>query len=163
MGHLCGMIDSTVDLQKLNTGSIAHMGKNLGIEFIEITPDSLTARMPVDGRTRQPLGYMHGGASAALCETVGSTAAYLSIPDRTKQYCLGLELKINHLRAVKEGYVVARAKAIHLGSRTMLFEITVWSEDMPEKPVSFCTHTVAVLDYKPGQREQMMRLLEGFA
>ena len=87
------MIDTSVSLQEINKRGAGNMGEHLGIEFIEINEAYLKARLPVDYRTTQPLGMLNGGASAALAETVGSMAAYLSV-DRNNFYTLGLEIKV---------------------------------------------------------------------
>ncbi|MDZ4840024.1 MAG: PaaI family thioesterase [Bacteroidota bacterium] len=154
------MIDTTITLEQLNRGSLANMGQNLGIEFTAIDAHCLEASMPVDHRTRQPLGYLNGGASAALCETVGSTAAYLSI-DRTQYYCLGIEIKCNHIKSIREGSVIARASPIHIGRTTQVWQIEIRSA-ADAALLCFSTHTVSVIPYIPGQREQLMAHIEGF-
>src|SRR5580658_2440707 len=99
---------------ELSLPELAARGKNTmieyaGIEFIEIGDDYLVARMPIDPRTKQPLGIMHGGASCVLAETVGSTAANYCV-DMTQSYCVGLDINTNHLRSIKEGFVIGTAK-----------------------------------------------------
>src|SRR5687768_7666861 len=91
--------------------------EHLGIEFVEIGDDYLKARMPVDNRTRQPMGLLHGGASLVLAETLGSVGAYLCI-DPTKQTCVGLEINANHIRGVSSGWVYGTARPLHLGRTT---------------------------------------------
>src|SRR3989338_830382 len=86
----------------------------IGIEFIEIGDDYLKARLPVDHRTKQPLGFLNGGVSAALAETVASTASNFAV-DQLIYYCVGLDINANHLRPVTDGYVYAIAKPLHLG------------------------------------------------
>lgn len=100
--------------------------EHLAIEFIEVGDDFLTARMPVDQRTNQPMGILHGGASAALAETVASAAANYCI--EKGKVALGLDLNINHLRAVGSGFVVAVAKPLHLGKSTQVWEIKITNE-----------------------------------
>src|SRR6476469_9740734 len=96
----------TVDaLQKLTLNNLA---AHLGIEFIEVGTDYVRARMPVDERTRQPFGILHGGASVALAETLGSIGASCCI-DLSRQQCVGLEINANHIRSVREGYVYGKA------------------------------------------------------
>lgn len=136
------MIDPSLSLEKINQRLSDSMVAHLGIEFIEIGANYMMARMPVDLRTVQPIGILHGGASAALAETVGSMAAYCSV-DREQFYCVGLEIKCNHLRPVMEGYVVARAEPLHLGRKTHLWQIRL--TDAQGQLVCFCTHTVSVL------------------
>src|SRR3990167_4703346 len=94
-----------VTLALANERSKNTMMSHLGIEFIEIGDDYLVARMPVDHRTVQPLGIMHGGASCVLAETVGSTAANFCV-DPKQQYCVGLDINTNHIRSIREGYVI---------------------------------------------------------
>jgi uncharacterized protein (TIGR00369 family) len=136
------MIDSSLTLERLNARLPHSMVGHLAIEFIEIGPDYLVARMPVDQRTVQPIGILHGGASAALAETVGSMAAYCSV-DRRQFYCVGIDLKCNHLRPVRAGFVVAKAEPLHLGRRTHLWDIRITNAE--GKLVCYCTHTVSVL------------------
>lgn len=108
------------------------MGKNtmlefLGIEFIEVGPDFLSASMPVNEKTKQPSGILHGGASLVLAETVASVAAN-GVIDRLKAYCVGLEINANHIRSVKEGLVTATTTAIHIGGTTQVWQITLYNE-----------------------------------
>lgn len=117
--------------------------ENLGIEFVEVGDDYIKARMPVDERTRQPMGLLHGGASVALAETLGSIAAYLCI-DQPKQNCVGLEINANHIRAIREGWVYGIAKPLHIGRTTQLWEIKISDEN--EKLVCVSRITIAVLD-----------------
>ena len=118
------------------------MSDYLGIEFIELGDDFLTARMPVDHRTKQPIGIMHGGASCVLAETVGSTAAQYCV-DREKYYCVGLDINTNHIRAMREGYVIGIAKPFHLGKTTQVWGIEIKNEE--GKLVSINRLTMAVL------------------
>jgi len=103
------------------------MAGHLGIEFTEVGPDYLCGRMPVDERTRQPFGILHGGASAALAETLGSVASTLCL-DLSEQYPVGLEINANHIRPVESGYVYGTAKAVHLGRRTHIWDIQIVNE-----------------------------------
>jgi 1,4-dihydroxy-2-naphthoyl-CoA hydrolase len=96
---------------------------HLGIEFTALEDDYLEARMPVDDRTRQPLGLLHGGASVALAETIGSVAAYLCVDEGKK--CVGLEINANHIRPAREGWVTGRATPLHLGRTTQVWEIRI--------------------------------------
>ena len=96
---------------------------HLGIEFTALGDDYLEARMPVDDRTRQPLGLLHGGASVALAETIGSVAAYLCVDEGKK--CVGLEINANHIRPAREGWVTGRATPLHLGRTTQVWEIRI--------------------------------------
>jgi len=116
-----------VDLETLNTLNLNSLAGQLGIEFIEVGDDFLTARMPVDERTKQPFGILHGGASAALAETVGSVAATLCI-DMTQQYVVGLDINANHVKPVRSGFVYGTARPVHLGRRTHVWEIKITDE-----------------------------------
>lgn len=118
------------------------MGHYLGMEWIELGPDYLKLRMPVDNRTRQPYGYLHGGASAALAETIGSVASALVI-DLSKYICMGMEINANHVRAVKEGYVTATARPLHLGGSSHVWDIRI--HDERDKLVCVSRLTVAIL------------------
>jgi len=97
---------------------------HLGIEIVELGDDYLTARMPVDARTCQPRGILHGGASVALAETLGSCGANLVV-DRDEYYCVGLEINANHIRPVSSGYVVGTARPLHLGRSTQVWEMLI--------------------------------------
>ena len=121
------------------------MVSHLGIEFTELTSDSLTARMPVDARTRQPLGIMHGGASCVLAETVGSLAANYAV-DQSKSYCVGLSINTSHIRAASSGYVYGKATPTHLGKRTQVWQIEITNE--AGKPISSNRLTMMVMDRK---------------
>lgn len=114
-------------LAALNALQPDTLSSHLGIVFTEIGAEHLRATMPVDARTRQPYGLLHGGASVALAETVGSTAANLCI-DATRHVCSGQEINANHLRAVREGRVTATARPLHLGRRTQVWSIDIVNE-----------------------------------
>ena len=121
------MFKTPVDLETLNAVNLKSLAGQLGIEFIDAGANFLTARMPVDERTRQPFGLLHGGASAALAETVGSVAATLCL-DMSQYYAVGLDINANHVRPVKSGYVFATAKPLHLGRSTHVWEIKISDE-----------------------------------
>ena len=131
-----------VDVSKASARSANTMVDYLGVEFTEVGSDFLSAKMPVDHRTKQPLGIMHGGASCFLAETVGSTAANFCV-DPAKNYCVGLDINTNHIRSVKEGFVYATARPFHLGRTTQVWEIKIVNEE--EKLVSINRLTMAVL------------------
>ena len=120
------------------------MSEHLGIEFTEIGDDFMTATMPVDHRTKQPVGIMHGGASCVLAETVGSTAANLCV--EANQYCVGLDINTNHIRAIRSGVVTAIAKPFHLGKSTQVWGIEIRDEE--KRLVSVTRLTMAVLERK---------------
>lgn len=121
------------------------MGEHLGMAFSELGNNYLKATMPVDHRTKQPYGLLHGGASVALAETLGSVASALVI-DHTKMMCVGLEINANHIRSVKQGFVTGTARPIHLGSSTHVWDIQI--HDEKEKLVCVSRLTVAVLKRK---------------
>ena len=121
------------------------MGDWLGMEFTEIGPDYLRMMMPVDHRTIQPYGLLHGGASAALAETVGSIGSALII-DPEKQICVGMEINANHIRGVKSGYVHALARPLHIGGTSHVWDIRIMDDE--HKLVCVSRLTVAVLAKK---------------
>lgn len=131
-----------ISLDQLNDMGKGTMAALLGMEFTEIGPDCLRAMMPVDHRTKQPYGLLHGGASAALAETVGSVASALII-DPEKQICVGLEINANHIRGIKEGYVHALVKPLHIGGSTHVWDIRI--TDDHHKLVCVSRLTVAIL------------------
>lgn len=118
---------SKPSLKHLNTARIPSMVDHLGIEFTAIGDDFLEATMPVDHRTIQPYGLLHGGANVVLAETLGSVAASLTL-DLEKQICVGLEINANHLKSVREGKVKGTTKPIHLGKTTQVWEIKIFNE-----------------------------------
>ena len=134
---------SAVTLEKLNALSANTMVAHLGIEYTRIGEDYLEARMPVDHRTQQPLGLLHGGASVTLAETLGSIAATCCV-NTTVQYCVGLEINANHIKSVREGFVTGTARPIHIGKRTQLWEIRIVNEK--QELVCISRITLAVLD-----------------
>ncbi|MBC7922616.1 MAG: hotdog fold thioesterase [Ferruginibacter sp.] len=139
------MINPGVTVEALQELTRHSLEKHLGIEFTEVGPDYLCARMPVDGRTRQPFGVLHGGASVVLAETLGSVGAN-SCVDGARQYCVGLEINANHVRSVREGYVYGRATALHVGLTTQVWEIRI--RDAENRLVCVSRITLAVLDKK---------------
>ena len=118
------------------------MGEYIGIEWAELGEDFLSARMPVDHRTRQPYGLLHGGASVALAETLGSVAAAMVV-DNNKFYCVGLEINANHVRSAREGFVTGIARPIHIGASTHVWDIKIYDE--LQKLVCVSRLTVAIL------------------
>ena len=121
------------------------MSSFLGIEWTAISEDSLQARMPVDDRTRQPYGLLHGGASCVLAETIGSVASAMVI-DHAKFFCVGIEINANHIRSVREGYVTGTATPLHLGASTHVWDIRI--KDEKDKLVCVSRLTVAVIPRK---------------
>ncbi len=115
-------------IDQLNLTSQNTMVSHLGIEFNNIGSDFIEATMPVDSRTKQPMGLLHGGANVVLAETLGSIASSLTI-DTAKFACVGLEINANHLKSVRDGKVRGVAKPIHLGKSTQVWEIKIFNEE----------------------------------
>lgn len=132
-------------LDALNAMSAGTAMEPLGIVFTEVGPDFLTATMPVDGRTKQPYGLLHGGASVLLAETLGSTAGNLSC--REGYVCVGVEINANHLRGVRGGTVTGTARALHVGGRTQVWEIRI--EDAKGRLACVSRLTLAVVAHVP--------------
>lgn len=135
-----------VDIEALNARARGSMVENLGIVVTEAGDDWLRGTMPVDARTRQPYGLLHGGASVALAETLGSVAGGLCV-DITREAVVGLEINANHLRAVREGTVTGTARALHVGRSTHVWEIRI--ENEAGKPVCISRITLAVIPASP--------------
>ena len=121
------MFPSKYTIDQLNIGSKGTIVEHLGIEFIEIGENYLRAKMPVDHRTTQPMGLLHGGASVVLAETLGSLAASL-IVDQTVSYPVGLEINANHIKSVKSGFVYGTTSPIHIGKQTQIWQTTIRNE-----------------------------------
>jgi 1,4-dihydroxy-2-naphthoyl-CoA hydrolase len=134
----------TLEEVKSWTASRPTLADALGMEITEVHADYIEGRMPVDGRTHQPMGLLHGGASVAFAETLGSLAAALQI-DRTKQACVGLEINANHLKGVRNGWVRGRATALHIGRSTQVWEIRITHEETGAL-VCISRITMAVID-----------------
>lgn len=126
-------------LRALHAGTAV---EHLGIDFLQIGPDRLRARMPVDARTRQPMGLLHGGASVLLAETLGSTAANLCLPP--DRYAVGLDINANHVRAAREGWVTGDCVPVHVGRTTHVWQIDV--RDDAQRLVCAARITMAVLE-----------------
>jgi len=120
---------------------------HLGIRMLEVGDDFLRGSLPVDDRTRQPFGILHGGASVVLAETLGSYAANCCV-DRERRYCVGQEINANHVRRVSSGEVIGTATAIHLGRRSQVWRIEIVNS--AQKLVCESRLTMAVLDKQVG-------------
>jgi 1,4-dihydroxy-2-naphthoyl-CoA hydrolase len=131
------------NVEDLNAYQQQTLVSHLGIRYTEVGEDFLSAVMPVDQRTKQPAGILHGGASVALAETLGSTGANLVV-DRDKQLCMGLEINANHVRAMREGSVRGTARPLHIGGTTQVWEIRI--SDSQDRLVCISRITMAVLD-----------------
>jgi len=129
------------DLAALNAMSRNTAMEPLGIVFTEVGHDYLRATMPVDRRTHQPYGLLHGGASVLLAETLGSSAAMQCVGE--DEACVGIEINANHLRGVRDGHVTGTARPLHVGGRTQVWEIRI--EDERGKLVCISRLTVAVI------------------
>lgn len=129
---------SLTDLLPLGKGT---MGEHLGIEWMELGDEFIKARMPVDHRTKQPYGLLHGGASVALAETLGSVGAALSV-DPSRYIAVGMEINANHIRSVRDGYVIGTTRPVHRGGTTQVWEIRI--EDENGKLVCISRLTVAI-------------------
>lgn len=135
------MFRSDITLEQLNQWSEGTLMQPLGIVFSEIGLDFLRGTMPVDGRTRQPYGLLHGGASVALAETLGSTAGGMCVG--ADEGVVGIEINANHLKGVREGLVTGTARALHLGRSTQVWEIRI--EDESGQLVCISRLTLAVI------------------
>jgi 1,4-dihydroxy-2-naphthoyl-CoA hydrolase len=136
---------TNLSLEELNSWGKNTMTDFLGIKFTKIGIDFLEATLPVNNKTKQPLGLLHGGANVVLAETLGSVASTLTL-DREKQYCVGLEINANHLKSVKDGVVRGITKPIHLGKKTQVWEIKIYSESGELSCISRLT--LAIMDIK---------------
>lgn len=130
-------------LETANARSQGTMVSQLGIEFIAAGDDFVSARMPVDERTRQPAGVLHGGASVALAETLASWGATFVV-DREKHHCVGLEINANHVRAIGTGWVTGTARPLHLGRSTQIWEVRIVDEQ--QRLICVSRVTMAVLE-----------------
>lgn len=128
--------------ESLNQFGASNMGEHLGIEFYEVGADYICAKMPVDHRTKQPFGILHGGASVVLAETLGSTGAFCTV-DQDKYICVGLDINSNHIRPVTKGFVYGKTTPLHLGKTTQVWEIKITNEQ--GKLVNISRLTIAVV------------------
>ena len=136
--------------KELRLEDFGPIGKNtmsewVGIEWLELGKDYLKAKMPVDHRTNQPYGLLHGGASCVLAETLGSICSAMVI-DRSKFICVGIEINANHIRSARQGFVTGISSPLHLGSSTHVWDIKIHDES--EKLVCVSRLTVAIVPKK---------------
>ncbi len=136
------MFNTDMSLAAINQMSERTLAANLGIEFTEVGADFICARMPVDSRTLQPFGLLHGGASIALAETMGSVASTALI-DLSTQAAVGLDINGNHLRTVRDGYVFGTVRPLHVGRRTHVWEIRI--EDGEGRLVNISRLTMMII------------------
>ena len=137
--------DKTFSLDKLKPLGDDTMAEYIGIEWTEIGDNFLKAKMPVDHRTNQPYGLLHGGASCVLAETLGSVASYLVV-DSSKFLCVGIEINANHLRSARKGFVHGTCSPLHIGSSTHVWDIKITNEE--EKLICVSRLTVAIIQKK---------------
>lgn len=139
------MFTKSATLERVNAMNRNTLVSHLGIEVIEIGENYLIGKMPVDHRTHQPLGMLHGGASVALAETLGSIGAAMTL-DLERQYCVGLDINANHIKSAKEGFVTGKAVPLHVGKKTQVWEIKIENES--KELVCISRLTMAVIDKK---------------
>jgi len=139
------MFNTSISLDTLNSWGRGNMIEVLGIEFIDVQQDFIKAKMPVDSRTKQPYGLLHGGASVVLAETLGSIAASLAVADPTSQRGVGVEINANHMKSVKEGFVVGTCTALKIGKTLHVYDIKIHDES--GNLVCVSRLTVAILSY----------------
>ncbi len=133
---------SPQSIEELSERAENTMGQHLDMEFLELGDNYLKMKMPVTVKTKQPMGLLHGGAAAALAETIGSVSAVMCV-DKEKESIVGLELNINHLRAMKDGFVIATCKPFHLGRTTHVWNIEI--KDEKDRMVSVARLTTMVI------------------
>lgn len=142
------MFDKSIRVAHLQEISKNTMVEHLGIEFLELGDNYITAKMPVDHRTHQPMGLLHGGASVALAETLGSVASSLLI--NLKNFaCVGLEINANHIKSAHSGFVIGKATPIHIGKKTHVWDIRI--TNLNNDLICICRLTVAIIEKKSGQ------------
>ena len=137
--------DKDISIESFKFLGKATMMEHLGIEFVEIGENFIKAKMPVDRRTLQPDGLLHGGASCVLAETIGSVASYLVI-DSSQYQSVGIEINANHIRSAREGFVYGVCSPLHIGGSTHVWDIRITNED--GKLVCISRLTVAVMKRK---------------
>jgi len=137
--------DKNLSVEKLKPLGLGTMAEYLDIEWVEVGDDFLKARLPVNQKTIQPYGLLHGGASCVLAETIGSVGSAMVI-DHSKYYCVGLDINANHIRGVRNGYVTGVAVPLHLGSTTHVWDIRIYDES--EKLSCISRLTVIIIPRK---------------
>jgi len=139
------MFDQSIQVAQLQEFSKNTMVEHLGMEFLELGDEYISAKMPVDHRTHQPMGLLHGGASVALAETLGSVASSLLI-DLNCHHCVGIEINANHIKSAKSGFVYGKATPIHIGKKTHVWDIKITNEN--QDLVCISRLTVAIIKKK---------------
>ena len=136
------MFPKHVTISKVNSYSENTLLSHLDIEFIEIGSDFLIAKMPVNFKTTQPMGILHGGASVALAESIGSVGSNLLIDSKT-EYAVGLSINANHIGSAKKKFVTGKGTLIHMGKSTHIWSIEIIDDD--KKLISICRLTVMII------------------
>lgn len=139
------LFPASVTPEALNRLSKNTLAEQIGIVFTAVGADFLEAKMPVDSRTHQPFGMLHGGASVALAETMGSVAGTCCV-DTNREFCVGLDINANHVRSVRKGFVKGITKPLHIGKKTHVWEIRIVNE--ADELVCISRITLAVLEKK---------------
>ncbi len=139
------MIPKSIKVKDINAINKNTLIDTLGIEFIEVGNDYIVGKMPVDERTFQPMGLLHGGANVALAETLGSTGTYLMIGTKT-HYGVCIEINANHVGSIMEGYVYGKAEIVHKGKTTHIWKIEI--KDEHGKMISIARLTMMILERK---------------
>ncbi|MHA8066055.1 hotdog fold thioesterase [Aquirufa sp. ROCK2-A2] len=140
------MFNTSTSLESLNDWSKGNLLEHLGIEFIELTSTTLKAKMPVDHRTKQPFGLLHGGASVVLAESLGSVASTLAVQDPKTQIAVGVEINANHLKSVREGFVIGTCTPLRIGRTMHVYDIKIHDEQ--NNLICASRLTVAILTSK---------------
>lgn len=140
------MFNTSISLETLNSMSKNTMIDHLGIEFTEIQSGYVKAKMPVDHRTIQPMGLLHGGASVVLAETMGSVAVVLAVEDPTKETGVGVEINANHLKSARSGFVIGTCVPLRIGRTIHVYEIKIHDEE--ENLICASRLTVAIIPIK---------------
>jgi len=139
------IFDKNIHVSHLQKMSENTMVEHLGIEFLAVGGNTISAKMPVDHRTIQPMGLLHGGASLVLAETLGSVASSILI-DLNTHFCVGLEINANHLKSARNGFVIGTATPIHLGKKTHVWDIRISNEQ--DELICISRLTVAIIEKK---------------
>ncbi|MCT4582288.1 MAG: hotdog fold thioesterase [Flavobacteriales bacterium] len=139
------MIPKNVKVKDINAINKNTLIDTLGIEFTEVGSDYIVGKMPVDERTFQPMGLLHGGANVALAETLGSTGTYLMIGTKT-HYGVCIEINANHVGSIMDGYVYGKAEIVHKGKTTHIWKIEI--KDEHGKMISIARLTMMILERK---------------
>lgn len=139
------MFPKNITLENINSFSKSTLLSHLNIEFIKLDSDSLVAKMPVNSNNSQPMGILHGGATVALAESIGSVGSNLLI-DTKLEYAVGLSINANHVGSARDGYVYGKGLLVHKGKSTHIWSIEI--KDKRERLISICRLTVMIIKKK---------------